>query len=451
MRRSSLLVLLAGFLVLAAGLWLHLGRRPAPAPMTEAERQQADLMPSSEFLNAAASISHYERRVRATPDDVDAHVALAQLYLQQAKARGEETTYVPRARKALAEALRRDPESYHARALEASLLNTLHRFEEAEAAVRRLMTKYPDVAYLHGVLVDALVEQGKYAEAVRAADEMQRIRPDLGSYSRVSYLRELHGDSDGAIAAMRLAADAGAGGHESRAWALYELGNLYLGQGDTARAEMLFRGILEERASFWRALIGLGRVRLVQGRTAEAVTLMQQAHDEAPGAFDALDGLAAAYDAAGDTRKSADVARRLRAAFEAADRMGERNDMELADFLADEDQDLPRVLQMARAEVERRPGHLHANETYAWALHKNGRAKDAIPYIERAMRLNTGDAMVHFRAARIYEAAGDRTTAATHFQKALDGHLEVESVTAAAEARAALGRAPVAARTEAVL
>ena len=64
----------------------------------------------------------------------------------------------------------------------------------------------------------------------------ESLRPGLASYARASYLRELHGETGGAIEAMRMAADAGATGKESRAWALYQLGNLYLNenQPDTA-------------------------------------------------------------------------------------------------------------------------------------------------------------------------------------------------------------------------
>ena len=93
---------------------------------------------------------------------------------------------------------------------------------------------------------------------------------------------------------------------------------------------------------------------------------------------------------------------------------------------------------MAREQQARRPGHMHANETMAWALHAAGRSREAVPYIERAMRLDTGDAMVHYRAARIYEGAGDAAEAARHLRIALDGNLFVESPTAAAEAETVL-------------
>ena len=76
-------------------------------------------------------------------------------------------------------------------------------------------------------------------------------------------------------------------------------------------------------------------------------------------------------------------------------------------------------------------------------------AEEAVFYIEQAMRLNTGDAMVHYRAARIYEAAGQPADAAEHLQLALDAHLRIEGPSAAQDAEALLagldqrGSAPV--------
>ena len=69
-------------------------------------------------------------------------------------------------------------------------------------AARRLA---PDGRKPFGVLVDALVELGRYGQAERALQEMVDRKPDLAAYARVSYFRELHGDLDGARDALRAA------------------------------------------------------------------------------------------------------------------------------------------------------------------------------------------------------------------------------------------------------
>jgi hypothetical protein len=64
---------------------------------------------------------------------------------------------------------------------------------------------------------------------------MVDARPDLASYARASYARELLGDVPGAIAAMRLAFGS-AGTPVDAAWAAHQLGELELGRGSVAAA-----------------------------------------------------------------------------------------------------------------------------------------------------------------------------------------------------------------------
>ena len=435
--------LLAAGLVLAAAtivavVWLQ--REPAPLP-----EDHAQVAPGDTFDDAAAAVDYYRAALRRSPESVETRVRLAHALLQLGVETGTQTETVPEARGLLADAVERDPGHYYARTLQASLLNVLHEFEQARDLSRELLAEYPRHAYVHGTLIDALVELGEYDEAVEVSDRLQALKPGLPAYSRASYIRELHGDTEGAIQAMRMASNAAPSGRPERAWALHHLAALYLGAAKPDTAEYIYEGILEESPGFAPALAGLGHVALVRGNADEAVRLLEESRALQP--LELTDEmLVEAYAMAGDEAASRAAAERVLAALHAAREMGEIVDMEEADFLADQDRELDRVLQMAKAQQERRPGHLHANETYAWALYKTGSAGEAIPYIETAMRLGTGDAMVHYRAARIYEAAGRPAEAARHLQAALDGHLEVESPSTAVQAQtllATLGGTPV--------
>ena len=422
--------LVVAAVAVVAAVWLN--REPAPLP-----EDHAQILPSAQFDDAAEAVDYYRARLRRNPDSAEIRVRLAQALLQLADEEGRETELIPEATERLAEALEINPDHYYGRTIQASLLNKLHRFEDARDLSQELIAEYPQHAYVHGTLVDALVELGEYDAAVRASDRLQALKPGLPAYSRASYLRELHGDTDGAIAAMEMAANAEPRGHGTRAWALYQLGNLYLGEAKPDTAASIFTGILGERPNFAPAITGLGHVALVRGETDEAIRLLEESRALRP--MEATDEvLVEAYTAAGDERKAEAAAQRVHASLRAVREMGEIVDMEEADFLADRGEDLDRALKMAKEQVERRPGHLHANETYAWALLKTGRAREAVPYIERAMRLDTGDAMVHYRAARVYEGAGQSGEAARHLRIALDGNLGVESPSAAAEARTLL-------------
>ena len=100
------------------------------------------------------------------------------------------------------------PDNYNALKLRAKLQLTNHQFAEALETTRRAQTFRDDDHDVWGMITDALVETGDYAGAVKAAQRMIDLRPDSSSYSRVSYLRELHGDTEGAIQAMTLAVKA---------------------------------------------------------------------------------------------------------------------------------------------------------------------------------------------------------------------------------------------------
>ena len=393
--------------------------------------------PGSEFVNAEESEAYYREQLRRQPEDVEARVRLAHVLLQRADATGDEFAFVPEAETLLNEALDRDPTHYYARTLKAQLLNKLHDFEAARDLSRELLAEYPAHAFVHGTLIDALVELGAYEEAIAVSDSMLALRPGLPAYSRASYLRELHGDTEGAIEAMRLAANAEPSGRPSRAWALLKLGELYLGNAKPDTAAFIFAGILEEMPDFAPALAALGHVALVKGDPAGAIRQLEDARTLRPGgATDEL--LVEAYLAAGDEANARAAASRVHEDLLRAREMGENVDMEEADFLADQGRDLDRVLRLAREQQARRPGHMHANETLAWALHKTGDSQAGIPYIERAMRLDTGDAMVLFRAAEIYRGAGDRAKAVAHYRAALRGNVGVESPSTARDARKAL-------------
>ena len=414
-------------LVLVAGGYIYIDSQAPDREMA------AHFSPAASILNAEASISYYEDRLRKTPDDQSSQLALAQLYLQHARATRQEALYLPRAQRLLDTVLADSPDHYQARALQASLYNTLHQFERARDLTQTLLLEEEHHAYVYGILVDALVELGEYEAAVAACDRMIELRPSVASYARAAYLRELHGDAAGAMQAMRMAAEAGVPGHQDRSWALYQIGQLYLGQNEVDAAMGLFEGILDEHAGYSFAIGGLGQVSLLRGSYEEALYLFERAYTMMPDdRF--LEGQLEVYAMLGDEEAAGRIESLLEESYRSAADMGENVRMEYADFMADLDQNLDKSLEMARAEYERRPNHLHALETYAWTLHKNGRSEEAIPYIERTMRLNTGDAMVHFRAAQIYAGASRTVEAEQQLQQALDAHLHIESPSASRKA-----------------
>src|SRR5213592_4088610 len=93
-----------------------------------------------------------------------------------------------------------------------------HQFREALALGRQAHALQPQRPLVYGVIGDAQIELGQYDDAVQTFQQMVDLRPDLSSYSRVSYARELHGDVEGAIEAMQKAVEAGSPAAENTAW-----------------------------------------------------------------------------------------------------------------------------------------------------------------------------------------------------------------------------------------
>ena len=161
--------------------------------------------------------------------------------------------------------------------LKAAVKLSQHQFSEALALGKEAVALDPHRAFNYGVLVDANVELGNYEEAVRMSDKMVTTRPDLRSYSRISYLREIHGDVMGAIAAMDLAVKAGYPGQEETSWCRTVLGRLHENSGDLKSAEVQYMIAINERPNYPPAMAAMGRLELKKKNTAKAEEWLDQA------------------------------------------------------------------------------------------------------------------------------------------------------------------------------
>ena len=158
------------------------------------------------------------------------------------------------------EVLEKDTANFEALIFKSLLYLSQHHFADGLAIAEKARQVNPYNAYVYGILVDGNVEMGNYSAAVEDADKMVSIRPDIRSYSRISYLREIHGDYPGAIDAMKLAVDAGPPGDEATEWSRVQLGHLYENTGDLKRAEMSYLVSLQYRPGYAYAIAGLARI-----------------------------------------------------------------------------------------------------------------------------------------------------------------------------------------------
>ncbi|HEV8639290.1 MAG TPA: tetratricopeptide repeat protein [Chloroflexota bacterium] len=335
--------------------------------------------------------------------------------LRQARATADPTRY-RQAERALNRALELRPNDPDVLVGLGTLALARHQFADALAWGERAKAVAPKRAAAHGVIGDALVELGRYEEAFDAVQTMVDLRPDLPSYTRVSYVRELQGDLDGAVQAMRLAVDAGGGAGEAVAWARVQLGHLLLQRGDVAGAEREYRWARAADPGNMAALAGLGRARLTAGDPEAAIPYYARAVERYP-LPELVLTLGDLYEAVGRTEDAArqfELARTLQTLVAAN---GGNVDLELALFEAERG-DAGRAVELARAELARRPS-IHAHDALAWALHNAGDDAAAREASLRARRLGTRDGLMLFHAGMIELKLGDHAAARALLAEAL--------------------------------
>src|SRR2546428_12919147 len=223
-----------------------------------------------------AVIARTQARLRVKPDDWKSVDQLAAAYLQKVREVGD-LSYYGKAEALLGEALAHDPADPEATASMGLLALARHQFTAGLAWGARARALDPAASRPLGIIGDAEIELGRYPDAVKSLQQMIDLRPDLSSYARVSYLRELYGDVEGAIAAMQQAIEAGGPVPENSAYTRVLLANIYFNGGRLAEAETQAERALIDDPKYPYALATLAKIDAAPGRDAHAIARYQQA------------------------------------------------------------------------------------------------------------------------------------------------------------------------------
>lgn len=374
---------------------------PAPAPVD---------------YNPYAEIVRLQERLTAFPEDADAYAGLGLAHLQQVREDGDATHY-RQAEEAFQASLQRNPEQAGALVGMGMLALARHDFATAIPWAERALAVAPHRAEALGLQVDANVELGRYDEALAQAQAMVDLRPGVASFSRASYLRELRGDTEGAIQAMQRALEVAVPGTESWRWTSVQVGHLHFNRGEWAEADVYYQAALKSHAAYPFALAGRGRVAAAQGDTQAAIGFYAQALDRLPLPEFAIP-LGDLYTLTGQPKLANEQYGLVRVIQQINRSAGMAVDMELALFEADYG-DPATALQLARQAYAARPS-IHAADVLAWALHRKGMDAEAQPYSAESLRLGTRDALLHYHAGVIAQALGQTDAARQHLQTALE-------------------------------
>ncbi|MBA2767155.1 MAG: tetratricopeptide repeat protein [Solirubrobacterales bacterium] len=336
--------------------------------------------------------------------------------LQRARETADPGSY-ERAEALFRRALGRDPRNVDATIGMGTLALARHDFRGALRHGESAHRLAPGLARPYAVLVDAQVELGDYEAAGRSLQEMIDLRPNLASYARVSYFRELHGDLDGAIEAMELAVSAGGQVPENVAYVQTLLGDLEATRGRTDAARRAYETALTQVPRYAPADVGLAELDAASGRLDEAIATYRQVGERLPLPEYTI-ALGEAELAAGRTASAretfalVDVQRRLLAA------QGQNTDLELALFEADHGSPA-RAVRLARQAWDAAPS-VRSADALGWALTRAGRADDGLSWARRSLKLGWQEPTARYHAGMAARAAGERDEAISFLEAALE-------------------------------
>ena len=388
-----------------------------PAPKGRKKEKMKTLITLLLLATSVLAQSPAEHAISAAKEVTSKKPAQFSGYNQLAVAlarRARETsdvTYYAQAEDALKKSFELSPANIEGEKIKIWLLLGRHEFAAALNEATALNRQVPDDILVYGFLTDANVELGNYDAAEKSAQWMLDLRPgNLPALTRAAYLRELFGDSEGALELMNMAYQATPPSEaEDGAWILSQMGHLYLATGQLDPAEQALQTALIKFPGYHYALGNLAKVRIQQKRYSEAVDLLQQRYKAAPHAENLYD-VAEALELAGRHQEAQRAFAEFEAKSLAESVRADNSNRELIFYYADHAHQPAKALAVAQQEFARRHD-VFTLDAYAWALHLNGREAEARKQIDAAMSVGVRDPKMLNHADQIATERNGRSNA----------------------------------------
>lgn len=420
MKKNKAYIILSGLFILFISLIL-IFRGETKIP--ELRERSKEISGSSEWINTKAAIEDLRAKLRSNPDDDKSKLNLAMAYIQESRITGDHAYYDKASLELIDPLLEKDVNNFDAVCAKATVLLSQHHFSEALAEGQKAVQLNPYSPFGYGILTDAFVELGNYSDAIIMADKMNSIRPDLRSYSRISYLREIFGDQGGAREAMKLAIQSGTAGLEQTEWCRVYYGKLFELNGDSANARQQYKVALGFRPDYAYALAGLGRIEKAGKNFQKAIEYFSKAKMVLKD-YSFNEQLAELYieihqpDKAEQELNEALEMLGANSADESENIHGHYADRELALlYLKKGNKGL--ALQHALAEYSRRPKNIDVNQTLAGVRYHRKEFTEAGKLIDFALKTNSKNPVLLFQAGLIKIKSGHRSEGIALMNEAL--------------------------------
>jgi tetratricopeptide (TPR) repeat protein len=356
----------------------------------------------------ALAVEALRTAMQSAPADMAVRTELAQLLLQSHRA-GEAVAL-------LEETVRRFPQESRAREMLVSADLAMRELPAARTAAEDLKTLRPEAAvgfYLTGLVAH---EQQRFTDAQKNFERALELQPGaadiLGAFARLDRAR---GNAAQAIARVQRAVNQ----DPKNVQALDLLGQLYLADGDLARATQTFTHATQIEPGWWVPYRDLALVRMAAKDPDGAIREYQAAVKVAPLQPQLVMELASLYEKMG---RVDDAIARYEALYAGAPRVRQVAANNLAMLLVTYKADA-RSLERARVltsgfETSDNGSFL---DTQGWVRFKRGEFKEAVAELERAVSRAPDSKVIRYHLGMAEWQAGLRDRARNDLESALAG------------------------------
>ncbi|MBV8571885.1 MAG: tetratricopeptide repeat protein [Acidobacteriaceae bacterium] len=363
-------------------------------------------------------IAAAQKKVKAAPG-AQSYNDLAFALCRKGRDTGEPAVF-EQAAAALARSAALEPGNYESQKLQAALYLETQQYTKALKLATELNRKVPDDIVNWGLLVDANMALGNYAEAERDAQWILDLRPGSAlGFEKAAALREVFGDFTGSIEFYNEAnLRASPNDADQRGWYLTRKAQLELASGSIRLAEEAIKQaeLLFPDSNFARST--LAAIRSAEGRYDEAASLVEINYKKVPSASNLY-----AWAEVVEKSSHPDGSTALFQQFEVK-AQAERNrtgcaDINLIFFYLNQRRDPVKALSLAEA----RSAEYHDCATLdalAWTLYSNGRYSEAKAQLDRALAVGIRNPVYFCHAAQIAAKLNDEAAAQMYRKELAD-------------------------------
>lgn len=415
-RRTTIIGGTVGVVLLLAVATLLVGVNQGatpPAPPPPAAQVNANGINGRDEL--ARIIEQAQRSLQDNPNDYQKWALLGGAYVEQARITAD-PSYYPKSEGALQKSLDlNSTDNDLAMTGMGQLSNARHEFATAADWARKALAINEFGSRTYGVLADALTQLGNYDGATQAIQKMLELKPGVSSFTRASYNLELHGNIDGARAALEQALTSSFSPSDFAFCRLY-LGQLAFNQGELDEADKQYDAGLRETADDPNLLYGKAQVAAARGEVDTALAGYAKVTALRP-----LPQYLLEYGNYLFSLGRTDEAKVQYGLFETTQQIFKVNGVQdnlSAALLAADQGDGKAAVAAGEAEWALRK-NVDAADALGWALHSAGRDAEALKYAQQATAIGGRNALFIYHRGMIEKALGQQQAARASLDAAL--------------------------------